>query len=232
MPVIGQGVEICTSTTRPTNPVVGTVIYETDTASYRWCTAVSPSITWLGMTPTGTVESFAGSSAPTGWLLCHGQSLNATSNPQYADLWGVLGTTYGGSGITAFNLPDLRGRSVAGKDNMGGSAANRITNAASGITGTSLGANGGAQTHTMTTAEMPSHTHTQNSHSHGTYAYWQGFTFGSFQTARASGADNVYTTYNQTIPTTSTTATNQNTGGGGAHQNMPPTIILNYIIKI
>lgn len=247
MPVIGQGVEICTSTTRPTNPVVGTVIYETDTASYRWCTAVSPSITWLGMTPTGTVESFAGSSAPTGWLLCHGQSLNATSNPQYADLWGVLGTTYGGSGITAFNLPDLRGRSVAGKDDMGGSAANRITNAASGITGTSLGANGGAQTHTMSSTEMPSHTHTQNAHTHRVYTSNRidtnaiGFYYNSadgwgFGSPGGSGGSAYYVTRDrqdagaQLIE--NSTPTNQNTGGGGAHQNMPPTIILNYIIKI
>lgn len=230
MPVIGQGVEICTSTTRPTNPVVGTVIYETDTASYRWCTALSPSITWLGMTPTGTVESFAGSSAPTGWLLCHGQSLNATANPQFADLWGVLGTTYGGSGITAFNLPDLRGRSVAGKDDMGGSAANRITNAASGITGTTLGANGGAQTHTLTTTQMPSHTHIQNAHSH-THIFVSRW-IPTTPTSAMSNLEAVNSGGDGTWANPSTTATNQNTGGDGAHQNMPPTIILNYIIKI
>lgn len=227
MAVIGTGAEICTSTTRPSSPALGTIIYETDTASYRWCSNASP-VTWIGMIPVGTVQSYAGSTAPTGWLLCAGQSLNASTSPQYADLWSVLSTTYGGSGITAFNVPDLRGRAATGKDDMGGSAASRVTSAASGITGTTLGANGGTQTHTLTTTQMPSHTHTQNAHNHSTGLV------GVFQGAFAATGGGVYAwggSQTTNSNTNNNTATNQNTGGDGAHQNMPPTIILNYIIK-
>lgn len=74
---------------------------------------------------TGTVLPFAGSTAPTGWLLCYGQAISRTT---YANLFAVIGTTYGvGDGSTTFNLPDLRGRIAAGKDNMGGSAAGVLT---------------------------------------------------------------------------------------------------------
>ena len=224
MTVIGQGVEICTSTTRPSSPIVGTMIYETDTASYRWCSGVGP-VVWTGMIPVGTVQSFSGSTAPPGWLFCFGQSLNATSNPQYADLWSVLGTTYGGSGVTAFSVPDLRGRAPYGKDNMGGSAASRVTNAASGITGTTLGATGGDQ-------NMHQHNHGVNDsgHSHGgrTEAYSQASGWSGVNAVRS--ATSSYTLDNQYIATATTGITIQNQGSGSS-QNMPPTIILNYIIK-
>ena len=85
----------------------------------------------------------------------------AVSRATYSDLFAAIGTTYGaGDGSTTFNLPDLRGRVAAGRDDMGGSAANRITNGGSGIVGTTLGAAGGAETHTLTTAQIPSHSHT------------------------------------------------------------------------
>ena len=75
----------------------------------------------FGGTPTGCVFSFARSTAPSGWLLCYGQAVSRTT---YAALFAVISTTYGvGDGSSTFNLPDLRGRSVAGKDDMGGSAA-------------------------------------------------------------------------------------------------------------
>jgi len=91
--------------------------------------------------PTGAVSAFAGSTAPTGWLLCSGQAVSRTT---YAALFALIGTTYGvGDGSTTFNLPDLRGRVVAGEDDMGGTAANRLTSGVSGITGTTLGAAGG-----------------------------------------------------------------------------------------
>src|SRR5690606_12877743 len=88
--------------------------------------------------PIGTVADFAGTSAPAGWLLCYGQAVSRTT---YAALFAVLGTTYGaGNGSSTFNLPDCRGRVVAGKDNMGGASANRLTGQSGGLNGDNLGA--------------------------------------------------------------------------------------------
>lgn len=119
----------------------------------------------VGM-PTGAIIPFAGSTAPTGWLLCDGGSTGLLRTT-YAALFAVIGTTYGsGDGSTTFNVPDLRGRVVAGKDNMGGVAANRITSAISGVTGTTLGAVGGSQSLTSHNHTQNSHNHTQDSHNH------------------------------------------------------------------
>lgn len=112
------------------------IIY--DAVSSRW----RPNVHLMSV-PVGSVVDFAGSTAPPGWLLCYGQAVSRTT---YAALFAALSTTYGvGDGSTTFNVPDARGRVVAGKDNMGGSAANRITSGVSGITGTTLGAAGGDQ---------------------------------------------------------------------------------------
>ena len=93
------------------------------------------------MCPVGMVSPFAGNTAPSGWLLCSGQAVSRTT---YSALYNIIGNTYGsGDGVTTFNLPDLRGRIVAGEDDMGGNTAGRITSANSGITGTTLGATGG-----------------------------------------------------------------------------------------
>ena len=106
-----------------------------------------------GLAPAGVVLPFAGSTAPTGWLLCFGQAVSRTT---YAALFTALGTAYGvGDGSTTFALPDLRGRIPGGKDNMGCSAASRLTTAGSGVDGVTLGASGGAQTHTLTNAQLP-----------------------------------------------------------------------------
>lgn len=157
--------------------------------------------------PAGVVVPYAGSSAPTGWLLCGGQ---AVSRATYATLFTAISTTYGaGDGSTTFNLPDLRGRAPHGVDNMGGTAANRVTVGASGITGTTLGSAGGTETHTLTTAQVAAHTH-------------------SYGTIKVTG--NGYAASNP-CEAGFGTATSGSTGGGGAHQNMPPTIMLNYIIK-
>ena len=153
--------------------------------------------------PAGMMAPYAGTAAPSGWLLCYGQ---AVSRSTYADLFTAISTTYGvGDGSTTFNLPDLRGRAAVGKDDMGGSAANRITSGGSGITGTTLGASGGAQTVTLSTAEMPAHTHTVGTTGCGAGSGLTGFFGGTTNTGSA--------------------------GGGGAHQNTQPSIILNYIIK-
>ena len=173
-------------------------------------TSTGSSIEWapVGM-PTGAIIPYAGvSTPPTGWIYCDGTAYDGT-DPLYLNLWNALLTTYGGSGQNNFRVPDLRGRSVFGRDNMGGTAANRVT-AASGITGTSPGATGGEQTVTLTVDTMPSHSHTMTPAV--AYQAAGGFTPG----LNAGG---------------SVTQTNA-TGGGQAHQNMPPAIILNYIIKL
>lgn len=112
----------------------------------------------VSSSPTGALTAFAGSSAPTGWLLCYGQ---AVSRATYAALYSVVGTTYGsGDGSTTFNIPDMRGRVPVALDNMGGTDADRLTVA------NTLGDTGGKEKHLLIVSEMPSHTHLQNAHNH------------------------------------------------------------------
>jgi microcystin-dependent protein len=162
--------------------------------------------------PAGMIMPTAGSVEPSGWLYCYGQNL---SRATYARLFTAVGTTYGaGDGSTTFGMPDLRGRTIAGRDNMGGSTASRLTAAGSGITGTNLGAAGGAETHTLTTAQIPAHGHTFSVT--GTVDGGAAVNFGSNYTVGGR---------------TSFSGTTANAGGGGTHLNTQPTIILNYLIK-
>ena len=95
------------------------------------------------LVPTGVVNPYAGATAPAGWLLCFGQAISRTV---YSTLFTAIGTTYGvGDGSTTFALPDMRGRAVAGQDDMGGTSANRLTTPLNGDT---LGAVGGVETST------------------------------------------------------------------------------------
>ena len=74
--------------------------------------------------PPGAIMAFGGSAAPAGWLLCDGSAVSRTT---FAALFAAISTAYGsGDGSTTFNLPDLRGRAAVGKDDLGGSAANRL----------------------------------------------------------------------------------------------------------
>lgn len=171
-------------------------------------------------TPAGVISAFAGSSAPSGWFLCYGQAVSRTT---YATLFSAIGTTYGsGDGSTTFNLPDLRGRVVAGVDDMGGTGANRLTlDTTEGVDG-GLGDSGGVQSHVLTTAEMPSHSHSADSIRARTGGSNE--TSGTTLSISSRGSPYSYTTG----------LLDQNTGAtgsSGGHVNVQPTLVLNYIIK-
>lgn len=173
--------------------------------------------------PTGVVNAFSGTAAPNGWLLCDG---SAVSRATYANLFAVIGSTYGpGDGSTTFNTPNLKGRVIAGVDAAQSEFA-------------ALNQTGGEKTHKLTVAEMPSHTHTQNSHSHTQDPHNHFYNSGSPTTTTgtrladtSTAAAHTITSSDTTATNQATTATNQNTGGDGTHNNLQPYLVLNYIIK-
>jgi microcystin-dependent protein len=206
-----------------------------------------------GVAPPGAIMSYAGSTAPTGWLLCDGSAVSRTT---YAALFTAISTTYGaGDGSTTFNLPDTRGRTVVGAG-QGTGLSNRL-----------VGAVGGEETHQLTIAELASHTHTQNAHTHTdtghnhtqnahnhsdpghahvTYYNPQGVQSGVTQAYSVSGSPGTglatqpntcglgaatATNVAASAAITTVTATNQNTGTDGFHNTMQPFLVFNQIIK-
>lgn len=176
--------------------------------------------------PSGAIQPFAGNSAPSGWLLCYGQAVSRTT---YSALFGACGTTFGaGDGSTTFNLPDLRGRSVFGLDNMGGSAANRITSGGSNLSGVTLGATGGDQNYAQHSHGVtdPTHDHSFTFPTHGNGA--------NVNDTISTGDADVTPPYPYTFSdTTGSAATgiSINNAGIGNSANVPPAMIVLYIIK-
>ncbi|MCW5692564.1 MAG: tail fiber protein [Pseudolabrys sp.] len=179
--------------------------------------------------PVGGIIPYGGATAPTGWLLCYGQSLLRSD---YADLFAAIGTTYGVADGTHFSLPDLRGRLPAGKDDMGGSAASRLTSTTMTPNGNTLGAVGGFQTVTLDTANLPPYT-PSGSVSTPTITIGGGST-GITATTGGSGTPSGYNVV-QTAPITATSSqpafSGNAQGGTSAPVNkVQPTLITNYII--
>lgn len=109
------------------------------------------------LVPVGTVVAFAGSSAPEGWLMCDGSAVVRTT---YANLWAVLGTTYGaGDGSTTFNLPDAMGRNIIG------------AGSGSGLTARTISTKSGAESVVIESGNLPLHTHTLSAHTHTSAAH-------------------------------------------------------------
>lgn len=142
-----------------------------------------------------------------------------------------------GNGSTTFNVPDLRGYAVAGRDNMGGSAASRLTSTYFNTAG--LGAVGGSQSHTQTISEMALHTHTGGSHSHALTS----LTLSPFAASPGSAPDALAAATNNFGIGGSFSAAQGTTNNGGvvattstgdsvAFTIVQPTITLNYVIKI
>lgn len=172
-------------------------------------------------TPPGTVYQFAGAGAPAGWLVCDG---SLVSRSAYAALFSRIGTTYGaGDGSSTFALPNMTNRVAVGKG---------------GAPFTAVGAIGGEISHTVTTGELPSHTHIQDAHNH---VIRNGLNnpYG-LSASSGGGADDNNWCFTD-VPKASAgfgafvanyaTATNQDTGGGGAYNILQPYLVLNYIIK-
>ena len=174
--------------------------------------------------PAGAITIYAGSSAPTGYLMCDGSNVSRTT---YATLFSAISTTYGsGDGSSTFGIPDIRGRVVAGKE----SSSTLLTSAVNGdINGGTLGDTGGSQSHTLTNSQLPEHTHLplrtgEANNASGT----------SVEGLSRSGTGSAATTASDYSGTAGEMVNPDRTAvtGGQAHNNVQPTIILNYIISI
>jgi len=179
--------------------------------------------------PVGTVIATARPSAPTGYLLCEGQSVSRT---KYSTLFGAIGTTYGkGDGSTTFNVPDLRGRVPVGVD----AGANRLTSGGGGSGPNALGNAGGDQ-------HMPFHTHDAGSMGTTPNGNFHRHSIPGFANTRKEGNLNSYTNWdgdsvgNKTDIEDATHihgVTGRTAGeGSGSSGNMPPYQVVNYAIKV
>ncbi len=142
--------------------------------------------------------------APKGWALCNGQLLPINQNQP---LFSLLGTTFGGDGRVNFALPDLRGRTPI---HVG--------------SGHTLGERGGEQAHTLSIAELPTHTHVMQASP--TSAGSQALPTNTF----LAPLNNAY--HSATTLTSLQPATVTNTGGSQAHLNMQPFLTLNFCIAL
>lgn len=173
--------------------------------------------------PIGAIAAWPTATAPTGWLLMNGAAISRTT---YADLFALIGTTYGaGNGTTTFNLPNAKGKTLIGLD-----AAQTEFDA--------LAETGGAKTVTLDATMIPAHTHsdgslatsTDGAHVHdveiegppggGAFVVVSASTFGGAVSTQTGGSHSH-----------DVTGTTGSAGGGAAHANLPPYLVLNYIIK-
>ncbi len=163
--------------------------------------------------------------APMYWSICDGKTLQIT---QYSALYSLLGTTYGGDGRTTFGLPDLRGRVPIGAGQQPG-AANYV-----------LGRFGGRETVTLTSNEMPSHSHAASGSVAPSAAIaGRGVTTSTDPTNNypATSPENtpVYGTpasATAKMASNTVTVTVQASGSGQAFNVLPPYLVLRYIIAL
>lgn len=147
----------------------------------------------LKAVPIGTILMWATSTPPEGWLLCNGKEVSRTA---YLELFKVLGTSVGDAGSSSFKIPDLSGRFPLGTSNTH-----------------NLHSTGGAETHTLTVGEMPTHSHI----------------IGGNIVHRGSGGD-AFRELASAYPGDNN-ANSQSVGGGLPHNNMPPYYGINFIIR-
>ncbi len=147
----------------------------------------------------GEIRLFPYGFTPRGWASCNGQILAIATNQA---LFSLLGTTYGGNGVTTFALPDLRGR-VATHAEFG------------------LGESGGQESVTLTPSSMPQHSHQIRAVASAT----------SPSPTGNMPANPTFALYDKANPNTTLDASSlQNAGGSQPHENMQPYLVLNYCI--
>jgi microcystin-dependent protein len=157
----------------------------------------------------GEVKMFAGDFAPADWMLCEGQLLDIGT---YATLYQLIGTTYGGDGQSTFALPDLRGRAPIHLGTGGGSSY-------------VIGQSAGAETATLTTGQLPAHTHSAKA---GLAAGTSTSPAGMVPALDAAGSPHYGTGTDALL----NGAALSSVGGSGAHDNMQPYLALRFIISL
>lgn len=210
---------------------------------------------------TGDIKVTYGTSSLAGWVRANGRTIgsatsgateraNADTQSLFEYLWSTDAnlTVSGGRGASAsadwaanktIALPDARGRVIAGLDDMGNSAAGRLSASFFGATATVLGAAGGTESHTLTIAQMPSHNHggatgsmnRNSSHSHsGTAPVAVGSTLAQSNNFGSANVGPSALTINSTNTDHEHAISSQ--GGGSAHPNVQPTLLATIYIKL
>lgn len=204
------------------SPATGEIVYDQSDSTfygYNHSTAWTALNGGSGDTPAGTILPYAGTTAPSGYLLCNGSAVSRTT---YATLYGVIGSTFGsGDGSTTFNLPDLRGRFLRGLDSSAGNdpdAGSRTAMTTGGNTGDNVGSVQGdafqgfglqGQRYTTTLSDA-----------------------NRLSTASVSPGNTLATVVSSTI--TSSALVNDGTYGTPriSHETRPKNVNVNYIIKL
>jgi microcystin-dependent protein len=152
----------------------------------------------------GELKIFGGNFAPAGWMTCAGQPLPIA---EYDALFHLIGTTYGGDGETTFALPDLRGRAALHQGS-----------------GYAIGQAAGSEAVTLSAAQIPSHTHTAlGSNAEASNSAPSANALG------AVGAEPLYGTPDNLAPTVNSVGSE---GGGQPHDNMQPSLAIQWIIAV
>ncbi len=204
----------------PANGTVGQVLAINSAGKMEWTTPSTSSAPTVSPFPVGTIIQYAGDNAPSGWLMCDGSLI--PESPEYDSLKAVIDKKYGSG--SEYRLPNMQGKFALGKDAVRG-----------------IGVSGGEETVVLDSMQMPRHRHTFMMSSEGT-------TSGLFNSQVPLSNPPIYRIYLNVAPGSVPTLFKQapttelnkkflgietisNEGGGLAHNNMPPYIVVNFIIK-
>jgi microcystin-dependent protein len=190
--------------------LTGAIVATPALASPRQVTGADPYL--------GEIMLFGGTFAPQGWAFCDGRLLDISQN---SALFALIGTTYGGNGTTNFAVPDLRGR------------APRHFHQGIGLSSYTLGQMGGAETQTLTTAQIPAHTHALQASTVPTSNSPVGNVPATQAGTDVNGETVSVLAFGPPPPTDPAHAsTIQAVGGGQPIGTMPISLVVNYCIAL